>query len=171
MKRLAVFVLTLVVCLASASMSFSSEIITSGGKVFVNGLYTQYISSTNHSTFQIFVSNVTSVDVTCNITVYDQNGSTNCTSYGDVYAASTSGSGWVEEYSGTGEFALSAHSSRVYMINPSSSMPNAMYYVVIEWVSNDETLRKAVIASARSVQNIGGAYFTSQTSVNGGQIF
>ncbi len=135
------------------------------GNALVSGLFQYYARDKVQSNSMIVLSNITSDDVQCKVTVYDQNGS-DITTLGLVYAASSLIS------TGTGLFDIPAHSTRRFYLPGNAPEKFNVGYAIIEWSATDTTIRKALIGSVlHNRQNGDNSIGISDKDINGGQPF
>ncbi len=98
--------------------------------------------STNSEYTKLHLTNITGSNIHVKIKVYNHDG-LDVTYYGKVYTGSSTYK-YVTVASGTGEFDMPAHSSRVFLFVAPSQMlicGNA----VVEWSSDDMQLHKALL--------------------------
>lgn len=118
----------------------------------------------------INVTNITGSTVQCRATVYDHNGN-DITSLIKVYSGSEGADNFSTISTGTGDFEIPAHSTRMFCLTEFPKMV-IVGYAVIEWNSSDSQLRKALIAGGRFLRRTnvnresGGNYL-----INNGQPF
>ena len=131
------------------------------------------VSARHHSdqTFsasKIHVSNITDSAVTCRVKVYDYNGN-DLSSYCHVTTGDDS-TYFKTLSTGVNTFVLPAHSSRVFSFFKKNMSKSVVGYAVIEWTSENEDLRKALIATHRLV---GAAthHHMGMVMINNGQPF
>ncbi|WP_147820131.1 hypothetical protein [Salidesulfovibrio onnuriiensis] len=169
MKKLILTTLALVL-LMSASASATVDCFNTKGSALVPSMYTYYISNTNWRTSLLHITNITDSEVTCKVTVYDGNGN-DVSSYSkllkDSFGAGTNGEVIA---TGVSTFIIPAQATRVFSFHYDNLNKFVMGHAVIEWTSENKTLRKALIAGFRSRAKSGNN-FEAQFPVNNGQPF
>ncbi len=147
---------------ASAQNNFNAQ-----GSTIVPNIYSCYPRPDYYYIPYFTVTNITSEEVQCKITVYDHAGN-DMTQYSKIY---TGGSSWTVISSGTGEFTLPAHSTRMYSLKPEGTSVRTMGHAVIEWKSNDLKLRKALVAGMLLQMSSKAGAGIAITNINNGQPF
>ncbi len=160
MKTILAIIVVLMMCgSAMAETDFNAK-----GSIIVPNIWTYNTSSSSWVFSYINLSNITGTDVQCKVTVYDNDGN-DVTHFSKVY---TSGQSiYTEVSSGTGEFDIPAHASRIYSIKGSQPISG---YAVVEWKSSDPKLRKALLAGMTMLYNYGGVS-VGICELNNGQPF
>ncbi|WP_147820132.1 hypothetical protein [Salidesulfovibrio onnuriiensis] len=168
MKKLMLATVALLM-LMSANV-LAQECFNTKGSALVPSMYTYYISNTNWRTSLLHISNITDSEVTCRVIVYDGNGN-DVSSYSkllkDSFGAGTNGEVIA---TGVSTFIIPAQATRVFSFHYDNLNKFVMGHAVIEWTSENKTLRQALIAGFRSRAKSGNN-FEAQFPVNNGQPF
>ncbi len=149
MKKLvyAVFLSTILVVLM-CGVVFAEETFNAQGSA-IAPCYIYRYNGNFHVYSSITISNITGETIKCKVTILNGDGE-NVTSMGGIYTDGPAG--WKNIASGTGEFELPAHSTRVYVMDANttgSAKLSILGQALIQWNSNDPNLRKALIAAHR----------------------
>lgn len=165
-KSLMLMMAAFLICLSSPAVA--TDTFAARGSAVVPGVHMRYVSSTLYYSVKLDISNTTGIDVKCKVTVYDGQGNDVTTTVGEVYEVSTAGANIVSSVNG--EFDLPALSTRFFLIQTSYAYLMDGH-AVIEWTSENTTLRKAIIASKQIVAASSTSSARSEIPINGGQIF
>lgn len=166
-KLMFAFALIMLMC----GSAFAVECFSAKGSAVVTGVRIVNYGATNNDQSEITVSNISNTSVTCKVTVFDHAG-TDITSNCKVFSGKYNGDiGSSLIASGTGTFELPAGNTR--LVSVWNENANAVVYghAVIEWTSADNRLRKALIASLRTIARNGSANYCTHTMANSGQPF
>ncbi len=161
---LSVAMLVLMCGVAGAQECFSAQ-----GSALVPGLNFLYYDSHHYQFADLNLTNITDKRVQCKVSFYDHAGN-DITYFGIIYSG---GSNAVIVSTGTGDFELPAHSSRIFSLRTSTPIWT-LAYAVVEWTSDDPMLRKALIGRTRmwGYGGDGGSFpYQSSTLINTGQPF
>lgn len=164
MKRLMIAML-LAVLMCSSAMA-AEGCFNAKGSTLVSDVLCRNKSDSQFFKTNLSISNITSSNVTCRVKVYDHNGddvSTSCS----IWVGSPTGS-FVSVSSGKNVFEIPAHSSRIYSFL--TDQKSVVGYAVIEWTSDNEDLRKALIATKR-YEGVSRECFAAMCNINSGQPF
>lgn len=170
-KHFMMLIATLLITMA-ASPAIASSTFNADGKAIVPGIRSRYASSTNHYHTTIALSNVTSCDVTCKVTLFDQDGSDitsslfSITKPGGISSDSATTISDVE-----GEFTLPARSTYNLVFRSLTSSHRVDGFVKIEWKCSDETIQKALMAVSRTFFRTSISEYCDKSVVNGGELF
>ncbi len=119
----------------------------------------------------LYVTNVSGADVSCKVTFYDQDGN-DMSSILSVYSGNNSGVGNTTISTGNAPFSLPAGNTRSISTYKTNLNKRIMGHAVIEWSSENGTIRKALIAEGRRITSSGSnSAYGSTITVNGGQPF
>lgn len=171
MKKSVVMVCLAVVALAFASVAQAVvDCPVSRGKAIVPNVIGRYKNIDNYTVTHIVVSNITSSDVDCKITVYNHDG-VDVTSWSKL-STGTDTSLLNVIAQGTGEFTLPAQSTRIFTFGTVDGQQlHYPGYATIEWASDDSTMFEALVAGGRMWHESGGNPFAIGFLVNGGMPF
>ena len=169
MKRNFVLFIALFMSAGLCGNAFATDFEVRGSAIVPN-MGAVYSTSAALVRSYIFVTNVSGGDVDCRITFYDHAGN-DVTSYCSVYSGNTSGKDPVTIASGSGTFELPAGESRYARLSVSDTSKYIQGYAVVEWASSNTTIRKALIAFAKSYGVNGDRGTELGIQVNGGQPF
>lgn len=170
MKRLARVLVPVVFTVLMFSSAYATDLTNfcARGSAVVTGMHTSYSSSTVYDVSNIWITNVAGAAVSCRVTVYDHDGQ-DVTSLCSIYTGGNAGSSELVA-SGTGSFELPAGSTRLFKFYGKNSSKVIHGHAVIEWASEDTTIRKALIAVVgRRLQRNSAGWGMFQ--VNNGQPF
>ena len=151
---------------AIASGSFNAD-----GKAVVTGIRSRYTSSTANYHTTLMISNTTSCDIECKITLYDQDGNDATSTLLSISKANLSGSpGAVPITSSYGEFTLPAHSTynAIFQLTTTHRIEG---YATIEWRCDTDDIQKALLATSRTIFKTGTSYYCGESQINSEQLF
>lgn len=114
------------------------------------------------------LTNITGETIKCKVRVYDHD-DTDLTHLSKVVKGGQNG--WPIIVSGTGDFEIPAHSTRLYWMLPSSGIKRTAGYATIEWSATDAKLRKALIGSIWRVRSWSGGGTDLNSPLNNSQPF
>lgn len=117
----------------------------------------------------IIVTNITDKTVKCRIGLYDQDGE-DFTTFAQVYTGSYT-QNHVLISTGTGDFELPPHATRMVGPNDSSTPVQIIGHAILEWSCDDPKIRKALIAGIRYLRKYPGSEGLAVTYINNGQPF
>ncbi len=159
-------IMTMLMCGAASAADFETR-----GSAVVTGIQVaSSSSSTAYTSSGIWVTNISGTDVTCKITAFNHYGD-DISSYIDVLVGSATSTGSSTLGSGGGAFSLPANETRMVRIYDSGLNKSHYGYALIEWSSEDATVRKAIIAQGNRYTYMSGALQSSTLAVNSGQPF
>ncbi|ACS78375.1 hypothetical protein [Maridesulfovibrio salexigens] len=162
-KAFMVMALLFIVCeSAIAQNDFNAQ-----GSTIVPNIWTCYPNANYYYIPYFTVTNITGEEVQCRITVYDHAGN-DLTQYSKIYSGGTT---WGLISSGTGDFTLPAHSTRMYSLKPEGTSVWTIGHAVIEWKSNDSRLRKALVAGMTLQTSNNQGFGIALSDINNGQPF
>ncbi|ACS80708.1 hypothetical protein [Maridesulfovibrio salexigens] len=169
MKKAMKIVLAVAMVLLMSGGAMAQESFNAQGSALVPNMVYSYNDSNLLKYTSMYLSNITSSDVQCKVTVYDHNGN-DVTYLGTVV---TGGNGVETVLSkGSGEFAIPAHSTRCFTLGRDHIKIAVMGYAVVEWKSSDTTLRRALIGGVRTPAKSSSYHGKGGTAyINGGQPF
>ncbi|WP_147822613.1 hypothetical protein [Salidesulfovibrio onnuriiensis] len=165
MKKL-MFAFALVLMLCGSAFA-TVDCFNAKGSLLVADVHGLSFESDYYQNTSFTLSNITSTAVTCRVTVYDQNGD-DISSNGNVYVAGNSAN--LINVSTSGTFEIPANSTRIYKIQ-NSNTTRFSGYAVIEWTSDSEKQRKALIAGMYTFFRSRSEKFTWGSQLNNGQPF
>ena len=144
MLKKVLFTVLLSVTVFSNAMATSTFI--PQGSALVPGVLARQQSNGEKEYSYIFLTNITSETVNCRVTVYDHDGN-DVTYSSKILTGSSSHNGDFNPIaSGTGEFTIPPHSSRIFSFWILNSSKTVMFgHAVVEWNSDDPKTRKALI--------------------------
>ncbi|WP_147822607.1 hypothetical protein [Salidesulfovibrio onnuriiensis] len=169
MKKLTVLLAAFVFAAAFAGSGFAQEGFTPRGSAVVPGILVRHGNDNWLNMNILLITNISASDVTCRVTVYDENGN----DVSNLCSVSTGAPGSSVETiaQGTGTFALPPASTRMVYVYRSDMKRAIMGHAVIAWDSENDKLRKALMAVHRMRTDAGNRGHTGAIAVNGGQAF
>ncbi len=167
MKRLINFVVALVMVLMMCVVAMAQSDFIPKGVALVPNIRAHHNSQTNWGITDVNVTNITGQTVQCRVTIYDHEGN-------DISTSTTlkngGPSGIVTLGSGDSPFSIPAHGTRCVRLSLGSG--RMFGHAVVEWVSDDSKLYKALIAgTAYFRQDSTNLTSSSSSLVNNGQPF
>ncbi len=138
------------------------------GGITVPGIVYMNISSTNQMLPRIILTNITGETIKCKVRVYDHD-DVDLTHLSKVVKGGQGSFPTV--VSGTGDFEIPAHSTRLYWMMPCSGIKRTAGYATIEWSADDSKLRKALIGSIWRVRSWTGGGTDVNDPLNNSQPF
>ncbi len=120
--------------------------------VIVPNLVHQYAGPSYFTVPFINLTNITDKTISCRVTMYDHDAN-DVTNLGKVY---TGGANWTLISSGTGNFEIPAHATRMFSLSQTAPLRAITGHAVIEWTSDDPLLRKALVGGVWMYRMDGG---------------
>ncbi|WP_147822612.1 hypothetical protein [Salidesulfovibrio onnuriiensis] len=164
MKKL---MLALAMVVMLSSVAAAQECFNAKGSAVVTGIVSYYADNQWRDFNSFWVTNISSSAVTCRVRVFDQDGM-DVTNFCSVSTGS-SGKKFKTIATGTGTFELPAGATR--MVHFIATNHAIMGHAIIDWTSEDNNLRKALISTFRMYKTEANRGFMSTTPVNNGQPF
>lgn len=162
---MAIVLLIVLLCGVAQATEFQTR-----GSAVVTGMDSRYIHSTAREESNFWITNIAGSTVTCRVTFYDHDGN-DITSYCSIYSGNNSNGSSVLIASGTGTFTLPAAATRYVQLSVGTASKCIRGHAVIEWTSEDTSIRKALIAQGRRNRIEGDRSEAISISVNNGQAF
>jgi len=148
--------LTLMLCSSAFANSFESR-----GSIIVSGIVAKRPTPGVQVFSIIRLTNISGSDVDCRVKVYDQEG-TVVTNYCKILKALTTTNQNIAVASGADSFSIPAGGVRTVSISVPDATRVIMAHAVIEWSSDNEHVKKALIASG----NVGYRDLTGYSASN-----
>lgn len=142
------------------------------GSALVPGILARQQSNGEKEYSYIMLSNITSETVNCRVTVYDHDGN-DVTYSSKILNGSSSNNGDFDPIaSGTGDFTIPPHSSRIFSFWILNSSKKVMFgHAVVEWNSEDPKTRKALIGVFNRKHIGTSRAYGGDILINNGQAF
>ncbi len=157
MKALIKLLLATAMILVMSGGAMAEGTFVPQGGITVPGMVYLYTSSSNHVLPRILLTNITGETVQCKVRVYDHDG-TDITALSKIVKGGQSS--WPTIATGTGDFEIPAHTTRVYWMEPSSSAKRVAGYATIEWSSSDTKVRKSLLGAIWRLRSTSSASYT-----------
>ncbi|TIH12943.1 hypothetical protein D0S45_16610 [Marinifilum sp. JC120] len=170
MKKAMKFVIAMAMVLMMSGGAMAQGFDAQGSALVPNVVYSYHTNNYTQYT-DIILSNITSSDVQCKVTVYDHNGN-DVTSLCKVSTGSDNTGIPVAVVSGAELFDIPAHSSRMVVVGRDHIAKYIIGYAVVEWKSSDTTLRRALIGGVKTPAKSSSYHGKGGTAyINNGQPF
>ncbi len=168
MKRLMSVVLSMVVVLMMCGGAMAQECFNAQGSTLVPKIMYYNNSDQSWAYPYITLTNITNETVQCQVRIFDADG-LDLTSLGAVTKGGINAWGVVS--SGTGDFEIPAHCSRLFYLRGSSVRRFTVGYAEVQWSSNDPKARKALIGGVMIHRKDGANVTNTNYLINHGDPF
>lgn len=159
--------LTLLLC----GVAFAQTTFEARGSAIVTGLEaTSSTTSTYTDKTTLWLTNISGNEITCKITMKDHDGN-DVSAMTDVYTGNNSATQVQLVSSGAGTFTLPAGATRYAILWDPSMNKHIFGHIIIEWDSENTSLRKALMVDGRRYTHSGGNLLSDNVQVNGGAAF
>ena len=168
MKKAMKIVLAMAMVLLMSGGAMAEGTFVPQGGVTVPGIVYLYTSSSNYMLPRFVLTNITGETIQCKVRVYDHDD--NDITHLSQIVKGGQGS-WPTLATGTGDFEIPAHSTRLYWMLSPSGIKRTAGYATIEWSSSDSKLRKALIGSIWRMRSGVGGFTDTNNPLNNSQPF
>ncbi|WP_432735458.1 hypothetical protein [Maridesulfovibrio sp. FT414] len=137
------------------------------GSATIPGIMYYYTDSNTWSLPYIMLTNTSSTSVNCQVNVYGSEGE----DLGAAALVAKGGTNWITILNGPGIFEIPPHSTRCYILHFPASPYYTYAHAIVEWNSNDQFQKNALIGSCELRNKNQGIVTTSYLPVNNGNPF
>lgn len=144
MKKTMKFVLAMAMVLLMSGGAMAQGSFVPQGGITVPGIVYMQLNSKNFTHPRFILTNITGDTIRCKVRVYDHDDN-DLTHLSKIVKGGQND--WPTIATGTGDFEIPAHSTRLYWMLPCAGVKRTAGYATIEWAASDTKLRKALIGS------------------------